>query len=245
MLLPSRVIGPLIDSALTFLGGLLGGLLGQRLSETLRSNLTLTFGVASMAMGVTMIVKMASLPPVIIALIFGSIAGELLGLELRINAGAAKVRCFIDGLVSAKGGAAISHEEFLSQFVALLVLFCASGTGIFGAMNEGITGNASLLMAKSVLDFFTAGIFATRLGFSVAVVAIPQFIIQASLFYLGRFILPLTTPALVADFSSCGGIVMLATGFRIAQIKAFCVANLLPVLLFVMPISHLWSKWMP
>ena len=89
----------------------------------------------------------------------------------------------------------------------------------------------------------SAAIFATSLGLSVAAVAIPQFLILATLFFLGRFVLPLTTPAMIGDFSSCGGIIMLATGFRIAGIKAFPIANMLPALLIVMPISSLWSEW--
>jgi uncharacterized protein len=110
-------------------------------------------------------------------------------------------------------------------------------------MNEGITGDPSLLLAKSVLDVFTAAIFAARLGLSVAAIAIPQLLILAALFFLGRFILPLTTPAMIGDFSSCGGIIMLATGFRVAQIKNIPVANLLPALVIVMPISNFWTKW--
>ena len=160
-------------------------MLGDRLSERFRTNLTLTFAVASMAMGVSMIVKMNRLPPVIIAVIFGAIAGEILSLEQRINGAAAKTRGFVEKLFPARGVGAVSHEEFLAQFVALAVLFCASGTGIFGAMNEGITGDPSLLLAKSVLDVFTAAIFAARLGLSVAAIAIPQLLILAALFFLG------------------------------------------------------------
>ena len=61
-----------------------------------------------------------------------------------------------------------SQEEFLSKFVAIVVLFSFSGTGIFGAMNEGMSGNFDILIVKSFLDFFTAMIFATSLGISVA-----------------------------------------------------------------------------
>lgn len=110
-------------------------------------------------------------------------------------------------------------------------------------MNEGITGDASLLLSKSMLDFFTAAIFAAALGLSVAAIAIPQFIILMTLFFLGRFLLLLTTAAMVNDFLACGGIIMLATGFRIAGIKAFAIANLLPALLLVMPISYLWTRY--
>ena len=237
--------GPIIDAASTLIGGIAGSLIGSRLSAGLRTNLPLTFGLASMSMGVTMIVKMHSLPSVIIALILGAIIGEVLTLESRINRIASNIRGLIDRIIPTRKAPAMSQDEFLVQFVAVLVLFCTSGTGIFGSMNEGITGDPSLLLAKSVLDLFTAAIFAAVLGLSVAAVAIPQFLIQITLFFLGRSILPLTTPAMIGDFSSCGGMIMLATGFRIAGIKPFPIANLLPALLFVMPVSSLWAKYAP
>lgn len=237
------MIGPIVDSSLTLAGGVAGGLMARRLNEELRGNLTLTFGLASMAMGITLIVKLHGLPPVIIALILGAIVGEAVGLERRINGAAARTRRLVEKLVPAGRAPAVPPQQFLLQFVAVLVLFCASGTGIFGSMNEGITGDASLLLAKSVLDFFTAAIFAASLGLTVATIALPQFVIQMSLFFLGRLILPLTTPAMTGDFSCCGGIIMLATGLRIAGIKPFPIANLLPSLLLAMPISSLWARW--
>ena len=54
-------------------------------------------------------------------------------------------------------------------------------------------------------------------------------------------ILPLTTPDMMNDFSSVGGMIMLATGLRICGIKVFPVANMLPALFLVMPFSHYWS----
>ncbi len=68
-------------------------------------------------------------------------------------------------LMSAKGKKkASAHESYIQSYVAIIVLFCASGTGVFGAMREGMTGDASILIAKAFLDFFTATIFACTLG---------------------------------------------------------------------------------
>lgn len=237
------MIGPIVNSVSTSIGGVLGALFGNRLSESLRAELPLVFGIASMAMGVTLIVKMHSLPAVIISLLLGAIIGGGIALEMKINNFAGKTRVVIDKLLPSQKTSTVSPEEFIEKFVAVLILFCASGTGIFGSMNEGITGDPSLLLSKSVLDLFTAAIFAAALGLSVAAIAIPQFIIQMSLFFLGQFLLPLTTPEMVSDFSGCGGIIMLATGFRIAGIKSFPIANLLPALFIVMPISNFWAKY--
>ena len=109
-----------------------------------------------------------------------------------------------------------------------IVLFCASGTGIYGAIVSGISGDHSILIAKAILDFFTAMIFACSLGKVIALIALPQCLIFLALFLLSGVIMPLTTPVMINDFKACGGIVMLATGFRIAKIKQFPITDTNP-----------------
>jgi len=235
------MIGPFVNGASVVVGSISGAFLGDKISENLRTKMPLVFGLASMGLGIAMVVKVKYLPAVILALLLGTLIGELMHLETWVQKVAAKTKGFIESFAKPPEG--LTQEQFLEKFVAILVLFCASGTGIFGAMNEGMTGDYSLLIVKSFLDLFTAAIFATALGYTVATLAIPQFAIQASLFFLAIKILPLTTPAMIADFSACGGLIMVATGLRIAGIKPFAVANMLPALFIAMPISALWVHY--
>ena len=108
-------------------------------------------------------------------------------------------------------------------------------------MREGITGDISILLTKSFLDILTAGIFATALGFSVATIAVPQFIVQMILLFIGQSIMPILSPEMIANFSGLGGFIMFVTGLRICGIKSFPVANLLPGLIIVMPLTWLWA----
>ncbi|WP_428657546.1 DUF554 domain-containing protein [Runella sp.] len=233
------IIGPVIDSVATFTGAILGATFSTKIPERLKTMLPLTFGAVSMAMGVVMIAKVNLLPPVVLSLLIGSTIGELLKIEQGIERIALNVNNQVSPLFPAKLSQK-NDKNFLTGFVSVLVLFSASGTGIFGAMNEGITHNNSILISKAFLDFFTAIIFATSLGIMVATTVIPQFIILISLYFLGGVIMPYTTPELTADFSACGGVIMLATGLRITNIKVFPIANMLPALLIVMTISHYW-----
>ncbi|MEF2071222.1 DUF554 domain-containing protein [Consotaella aegiceratis] len=234
------MIGPIINSSCVFIGGVIGGLTGNRLGEKFRKQLPLTFGAASMGMGIPMIANMHALPAVIGSLLFGAIIGEILSIEAKIGRAASAVRIFIDKFSPKKQGSTLSHEAYLDLFTGILVLFVASGTGIFGSMNEGLTGDPTILFTKSLLDLLTATIFGTLLGLPVALIAIPQFIVQVVLLILGQAILALTTPAMMTDFSALGGIIMLVTGLRVCGIKSFPIANLLPGLIIVMPLSHLW-----
>ncbi|GFZ30888.1 membrane protein [Clostridium zeae] len=242
-------IGVIVNACTVLFGGIIGAILGDKIPVRLRKALPLTFGVASMGMGVNYIVRVHTLPAVILALILGSAIGELIKLEEIIGKWAKKAKEPIEGLFSSNKNdvydeVAVTLENqdaFMEKFVGILILFCASGTGIFGALNEGMTGDHSILITKSILDLFTAGIFAASLGILVGFICIPQIVILLTLFFGATFILPMTTPNMIADFTACGGIIMLATGFRISEIKNFPVANMIPALILVMPISHLWA----
>jgi uncharacterized membrane protein YqgA involved in biofilm formation len=131
----------------------------------------------------------------------------------------------------------------MAQLISLLVLFCVSGTGIFGAIESGMTGDHSILITKSILDFFTAATFAVALGPMVALICIPQAIILLALFFGASFIYPLSTELMRADFTACGGILILATGLRISEIKSLPVVNMIPAMILVMPVSSLWNTF--
>lgn len=226
------VIGPFINASAVLLGGVLGALLSQRLPERIRVSMTSIFGLASLGIGILLVVKCANLPAMVLATLLGALIGEICLLEKGVNTAVTKAQNLFRH--SRKKPA---HESFIQNYVAIIVLFCASGTGIFGAMNEGMTGDPSILIAKSFLDFFTAMIFACSLGIAVSVISIPLLIIQLTLAWAAALILPLTTPSMMADFSAVGGLLLLATGLRICGIKMFPVVNMLPALLLAMPLS--------
>lgn len=236
------LIGPYVNGAAVVIGGLLGALAGRKIPERVKLALPLTLGLCSIGLGINLVIKVQFMPAVVLAVILGAVIGELLYLEKGIGKAAGSTRGLVERFLPAAPG--LPHDEFTEMFVAILVLFCASGTGIFGAMHEGMTGDPSILYIKTVLDFFTAAIFATMLGYAVMAIALPLVIIQVGLALLAVFILPMTTPAMMADFSSAGGLLMIATGLRICNIKLFPVANMLPGLVLVMPFSYLWATLM-
>ncbi len=236
------MIGPIVNSAGVVLGSLLGAGIGKRIPQGINERLPMVFGIASMGMGISMIPKVNSMPPVILALLIGTILGELMGLEAGIRNLAGKAKGMVEKSLPLPH-TGITHDEFLDRFTTMLVLFCVSGTGIFGALQEGMTGDSSLLIVKAFLDFFTAAIFATSLGFTLAVTAIPQFILQVALFFTATLILPLTNDLIIADFSAMGGLIMLAAGFRICNLLPIHLINIVPAMIFVMPFSSIWAKY--
>lgn len=233
------LIGPYVNGAAVIVGGLFGSLIGTRIPERVKMALPLTFGLCSVGLGINLIIKVQFMPAVVLAMVIGAVIGEIFFLEKQIGRAAGSTRGLINRIFPPVQG--LSNDEFTEKFVAILVLFCASGTGIFGAMHEGMTGDPSILYIKTVLDLFTAAIFATMLGFSVMTIGIPLIAVQVALAVLAVHILDLISPTMMADFSCAGGLIMVATGLRICNIKPFPVANMLPGLILVMPISALWG----
>jgi len=196
-----------------------------------------------MGMGISAIALMENMPAVIFAVILGTALGLIVHLGEKINTAAGGMQRLVSRFFKSNS-TELPEEEFMATLVTVIVLFCASGTGIYGSIISGMTGDHSIMIAKSVLDLFTAVIFGCILGMVVSVIAIPQFLIFMILFLCAGFIFPLTTPSMINDFKACGGFIMLATGFRMIQVKMFPTADMIPSMILVMPFSWIWVTYM-
>ncbi len=226
-------VGVICNVLAVVLGGIIGTMGSKKLSEEFKQKLNLIFGICAMGIGISSIVLMQNMPAVILALILGTILGIVTHLGQHIEKGSIKLAKLIPG----------QSETDNTLLVTTIVLFCASGTGIYGTIISGMSGDHSILIAKSILDLFTAMIFACSLGIITSLVAVPQAVIFLLLFFGAKLIFPLTTPAMVNDFKACGGLILLATGFRIMKIKDFPIADMIPAMILVWPVSYAWTAW--
>ncbi|MCD7815055.1 MAG: DUF554 domain-containing protein [Lachnospiraceae bacterium] len=231
-------IGVLADTLSILFGGLIGAFAGKWLTDDFRENLNMIFGCCCLGMGISTIVLMENMPAVVFSLIIGTSVGLAVHLGEQINRAAGGMQRVVSKFVKNNGN--LPEKEFNATLVTIIVLFCASGTGIYGSIVSGMMGDHTILITKAILDLFTAAIFACSLGLVVSVIAVPQFVIFFALFLLAGVIYPLTSEAMIADFKACGGFIMLATGFRMLKVKMFPVADMIPAMILVMPVSALW-----
>ena len=176
------------------------------------------------------------------ALILGTGIGLAIHLGDKIRAGALMMEKASSRIVKSSPSA-LDRKEFTETLITIIVIFVASGTGIYGSIVSGMTGDHSIMIAKSILDLFTAIIFSCTLGSVVSLIAIPQFILFMTLFLLAGVIYPLTTPAMINDFKAVGGFFMLAAGFRMNKVTNFPTADMIPAMLLIMPFSWIWSSF--
>lgn len=234
-------IGIVINLASVFLGGLLGVLLGKYIPQRIKNEITLMFGLSSLAIGIQSVIGMQNMPVVVISIIVGTALGMLCHLGEYVQKGAKWLQVLISRFL--KNTSCLPEEEYISTLVMIIVLFCASGTGIYGTLMEGMIGDPTILISKSILDFFTAAIFASQLGVVVSVVALPQGIIFMTLFVLAKYIMPFMMPSMIADFKACGGLLVIATGFRMMKMKDFPLADMVLAMPLVIPLSWFWTMY--
>lgn len=227
--------GIIIDCCCVLFGTNLGSTIKSRVPERIKQPMNVIFGIAAIAIGITSMVKLQSLPAVILALILGALAGEMMNLDHRVNSLFERI---LEKLHFKILG---NKEDYMRFYLIVAVTFCASGTNIFGAINEGMTGDFTILLSKAVMDIFAATIFAATLGRAMNLIVLPQFLILCACFYSAQFIIPLTTAAMLNDFIAVGGLLTFVLGLSIAQIKHISAVNLLPSLILIWPSSWLFS----
>ncbi|MCR5826183.1 MAG: DUF554 domain-containing protein [Oscillospiraceae bacterium] len=227
--------GILTDVSSVVLGGVLGCLLGERLSGRWKSLLNNLLGMAAIVMGIVLILRVHNLSAAVLSMIVGALAGEALQLEQSVNR-------LVTALTNRLMRGARVDETYLIQVSTVVVLFCFSGTGWYGALYEGMTGDGSILVTKAILDGITACIFGALLGKLIPCLGLPQLAVFLLLFFVSGLVSPYITPEMIADFSAMGGIVTLSAGLRLSRIKTdIKVLNLLPGLPLAFVISALWT----
>lgn len=236
------IVGPVLNSCAIILGGIIGASLAKYIPKRLEKGLPATFALSSIAIGITMIIKVHDVTVVVMAFILGTALGELIFLESGIGKAATYTQSKFERFLPLPRG--LTKLDFTMQFTALIVLFGASGLGVIGAMTEGLNGDYQLLVVKSLMDFVTAMIFAITLGPSIVLIAVVQFAVQVALFLVAKSIMPYMDAEVYANFAAIGGIIMLAVGLRIAKIMNFAVVNFLPALFLVVPFTYLWRYFM-
>ena len=241
-----KMIGVIVNVLAVALGGVLGTVFSKKLSTRFTTELNKVFGVCAIGMGISSVPLMQNMPAVILAVVAGTALGLACHLGEWISRGGELMEKPIGKLLGERNGDdedGLPREEYLSLLVTAIVLFCSSGTGIYGCLDAGMTGNATVLLSKSILDFFTAMVFACNLGAVTSLVAVPQAAVFFALFFAAKAIYPLTTSTMIGDFKACGGFLLIATGCRIAKMQEFPVADMIPAMMLVMPLSALWTNY--
>lgn len=233
-------IGIAANVAAVIVGGLLGSVMKRILPRKVVEMLYMSFGFCALAIGVVSVVKLSSLTVVILSVLFGGVIGEL----CRIDDGVQKLIGWTMSRFDPQSGDEDTQKkmDLLSLSMALL---CFSGTGLFGALSEGLDSDHSILLAKAVLDLFTIMVIATGTGWIVTLFSIPQTVIFTGFFLLASLIAPALSAEAIANFKATGGILTFMVGYNMLAgqvgLKKIRVLNAVPALFLSVGFSWLAS----
>lgn len=228
-----HVTGTLINAGTVLVGTAIGTLVGERMPQRIRETVMDGLGLVTLLVGVYQGLAafrppLTELPgdsfPVVLigSILVGGIVGELVGIEKGLNgAGEALRRRF--------GGA---QSRFTEGFVVASLVFCVGPLTILGSLQDGLFGDYSLLAIKAMLDGFAALAFASALGWGVGFSILVILVYQGGLSLAAGSVGDVFTPITIGAITAAGGVLILAIGLRLLQVREIRVANLLPALAF-------------
>jgi uncharacterized membrane protein YqgA involved in biofilm formation len=220
--------GTLINIATILVGGSLGLLFGARLPDRMRQTVVAGLGLFTLVMGVRMFLDSQNPILVVASLLIGGLLGEW----WRIEDGLAAVGRRLEARFAAGKGQGAHGHNFVRGFLTSSLLFCVGPMTILGSIQDGLTGDFSLLAIKSVLDGFAALAFASSLGVGVLFSILVVLVYQGGLSLLASQAEAILSEAMVAEMSAVGGVLLvgLAIG-SLLELRPIRTGNLLPALL--------------
>lgn len=162
----------------------------------------------------------------LVSLVVGCLAGELLRLDDRFN----RFGLWVEGKIKAGG--------FARGFVTASLVFSIGAMSIIGPINEGLSGDSSILYIKTMLDGTTSIVLASALGAGVLFSCVPVFVVQAVPSLLARQLAPFISESdqLLSTFCMVGYAIVICIGLNFLANTKIKVANLLPAL--IVPVAY-------
>ena len=234
-------LGTIVNTVAVILGGLLGLLLKNGIAKRFEKILMQALGLATIFIGISgvlkymLVVESGSLSTrgtmlLIFSLVFGCLLGEWIDIESKMETIGIKLK----EVAKVK-----NDSRFVDGFVTTSLIICVGAMAIVGAMQDGLTGDSSTLITKSLLDFVLVAILAATYGVGAAFSAIPIFVYQGAITLIAALFGSVISDVLIGELSFVGNALIFCVGVNLVREKTFRVANMLPAL--IVPIAvELW-----
>lgn len=229
-------MGTIINAAAIIIAGFIGILAGSRLKPRFQRILTVAMGLSVSAISVSgfvsemLVISGSGISAkggyaLIFSLVFGAILGEGIDLDRQIER-------FGTWLKQKTGNA--KDASFVEGFVTASLTVCIGAMAVVGGIMDGLSGDYSILLTKSILDFVIIIVLSASLGKGCMFSAIPVAMLQGSFTLLAKVIAPLMTEGAIGCLTMVGDVLILCVGINLLadgkyRIK---VANLLPAIVF-------------
>ena len=223
------MIGTIINVITVFIGGTLGTLLGHRFPARMQETILASLGLFTLIIAIDSALVSGNVLIVLGSLLIGALIGEALHIERRLEDFGGWLR---DKLVRERDGS--EGARFVEGFVTASLIFCVGPLTIQGSIEDGLMGDYTKLAIKAMMDGFAALAFATTLGPGVIASVIVILLFQGGISLLAGLSSNVFTEPMIMELTATGGVVLMAVGIRLLDLKKIRAANLLPAI-FVAP----------
>jgi uncharacterized protein len=226
--------GTLINTATVIVGSTLGTFLRSRFPARVRQMVIWGVGLVSLVIGLQMSLTTKNILVVLGSLLTGGIIGEL----VRLHEGLNRLGDILQAQLTTE-----KDSAFSKGFVTASLLFCVGPMTILGSIQDGLSGDYTLLATKSILDGFASLALAASMGWGVLFAALTVLVYQGGLTLGAGLMKTLLTEPMVAEMTATGGTLILAIGLNLLDLTTIRVANFLPALVvapLVVAVVHLW-----
>ncbi|MGN1004102.1 MAG: DUF554 domain-containing protein [Oscillospiraceae bacterium] len=225
------MIATFINAGLVLLGSILGLLFKNRISNRFSVIITQGLSLCVLGIGIANVLKTDDTLCVIICMVLGTLIGEALKIEDRLDSAGELLR---RKLIKDDG-----NSRFTEGFVTATLVYCIGAMAITGSIEAGLNHNYSIIVSKGVIDGVTSISFAAAMGVGVAFSIIPLTIYQGAITLLASVVGPYLSDAVIAAMSGVGGTIIMGLainmlGLTKTKIK---VGNMLPAIF--LPIAYI------
>lgn len=217
-----RGLGTLINTATVIAGGGIGVLVGHRIPEAIRTVVVQVIGMVTLVMGVDYVLQSHNLVFPLVGTVVGAVIGEL----LRVDRGLERLGAWLRRWF-ARGG---EESRFVTGFVTATLLFCIGPMTVLGAIEDASGRTPQLYIIKGTLDGFMTVVFAATYGIGAAFSAVGVFVVQGTLTLFGTGLDSLLTDRMRTEMFAAGGLMVLAIGLNLLEIRRIKLGSLLPAL---------------
>ena len=234
-------MGTLINMAAIFVGGIVGLLVGKAISKRFQDILYMVCGISTLFIGVGGVMQhmltvengmlnTQGTMMLLASLTVGALIGEAINIEKRFEQ-------FGDWLKRKTGNS--GDPAFIDAFVTASLTVCIGAMAIVGAIQDGMTGDHSILVAKSVLDLVIICVMTASMGKGCVFSLIPVGILQGAVTALSVVLKPVMTDAALSNLSYVGSVLIFCVGLNLVWGKKVKVANMLPAVVIAVVCAFL------
>ncbi|MDL2285700.1 DUF554 domain-containing protein [Desulfovibrio sp. OttesenSCG-928-F07] len=213
-------VGSFINAGAIILGSTIGLFLGNRLTDDLRKIVFQGLGLCVMIIGMQMALLVENPLILIFSILIGGILGEIADLEGGLT------KCGNGLKLLMKSG----DSKFTDGFVTATMIFCIGSMAILGPLDEGLTGDRTVLFTKSLLDAFAGMALSAAMGTGVIFSAIPVIIYQGIITIFAGSLQSLFTDSMILNIKATGGVMILGISLNMLELTKIRLTNLLPAL---------------